>query len=172
MKLNRMYAVVAAALVGAGVATAYAAAPAASGTTTSTSTPQHGHWHHFRGSPLVGTLLRATRQLNLTADQQTAIKGILSTARTQNRAAGHTGADVTVLGNPGHPDYGTAIQTAKTQATSRIDREVALQGQIYDVLTTEQKQQLPTVLAAMKAKFQQHKSAWQQGHGAGAVSGG
>jgi len=164
MKLNRMYVVVAVALVGAGVAGAYAAAPAASGTTTTAR-----HWHHFRGSPMVGTLLRATRQLNLTADQQQSIKSLISSARAQRRAAG-AGVDFTVLGNPGHPDYGTAIQSAKSAASSRIDAEVALQGQIYDVLTTAQKQQLPTVLAAMKAKFQQHRTAWQ--HALGAASGG
>ena len=167
MRLNRIYVVLAVALVGAGagIALAGAAAPAA------VAPAYHGHWA-YRGSAMVGTLLRATRQLNLTADQQQSIRSLVSAARAQRRAAAGGGVDFTVLGNPGHPEYATAVQSAKTAAASRIEAEVALQGQIYDVLTTEQKQQLPQVLAAMKAKFQQRKSAWQQHAASGGTAGG
>jgi Spy/CpxP family protein refolding chaperone len=122
-------------------------------------------------------MLRATRQLNLTADQQTAIKGILSTARAQHRAAAATaggassgvassGVDIVALGNPGDPNYAAALQNAKTAAANRLQKEVDLQGQIYNVLTADQKAKLPQVLADMKSKAEQRRAAWTQQHGA------
>lgn len=116
--------------------------------------PHRGH--HFRGggpwgSPLLGTLLRATRQLNLSSDQQTQIKNILSSARTAERSAANQ-VDISVLGNPADPNYGSALQAAKTAAANRIQRESELQSQVYNVLTTEQRTQLPAVLAGMKAR--------------------
>src|SRR5882724_6530087 len=99
MKLNRTLGLllVATATVGAGAAVAAATTTSTTpATTTATaSAPQGRHWHHFRhGGMLVGVMLRATRQLNLTSDQQTTIKGILSTARAQHQAAaGSTGVD-------------------------------------------------------------------------------
>src|SRR5882762_16947 len=97
MKLNRTLSVllVATATVGAGAAVAAAATTTAPATATATTpAPGGGHWHHrfHRGGMLVGVMLRATRQLNLTTDQQTAIKGILSTARSQHQAAAAAGS--------------------------------------------------------------------------------
>ena len=61
---------------------------------------------------------------------------------------------MTALANPGDPNYATALQSAKTFASTRIQQESELQGQIYNVLTAQQKAQLPTVLASMKAQAQ------------------
>ena len=41
---------------------------------------------------------------------------------------------------------------------------MALQAQIYDVLTPAQKQQLPQVLASIKAQMQARRATWQQQH--------
>ena len=163
MKLNRTLGLlIVAASVGIGAAVA-AAPPASTTTTTATSTPTAGkHWHHHRGSMLVGTMLRATHQLNLTAEQQQTIKGILSSARAQHEKAGAASLDMTVLANPGDPNYATALQTAKSRLATRLQNEIELQGQIYNVLTAEQKAQLPQVLAGMKAKAQERRAAWQQ----------
>jgi len=111
--------------------------------------------------------LRATKQLNLTADQQASIKSILANARTQMEAAhasGQAPVDMAVLANPGDPNYATALQSAKTFAANRIQTESELQGQIYNVLTAEQKAQLPTVLASMKAQAAQRRANWEQKH--------
>jgi Spy/CpxP family protein refolding chaperone len=171
MKLNGKVAVLVAALttVGAGLGVASAADTSASTTssTASSTAPAHaGHWrHHMHGGLLVGSLLHATKQLNLTADQQQSIKSILSNARAQQRAnAQNPQVDMTVLANPGDPNYATALQTAKTLAANRIQNESEIEGQIYNVLTPQQKAQLPQVLADMKAKFQQRRAAWQQRH--------
>ena len=85
MKLNRTLGLlmVAAATIGTGAAVAAATTTATTGTTTTTA-PTGKHWHHHFGGGLVGTTLRATQQLNLTADQQASIKTILSTAQEPN----------------------------------------------------------------------------------------
>src|ERR1700736_2228149 len=136
MKLNRTLglALVATATVGAGAAVAAAAATSTTAATTAATAPAPGgkHWHHRHGGMLVGVMLRATHQLNLTSEQQTAIKGILSSARAQHQAAaGTAGVDLVTLANPGDPNYSAALQSAKTAAANRFQKEVDLQGQIY-----------------------------------------
>jgi len=135
-----------------------------SATTPAAPVPGAKHWRHRgHGAMLVGVLLHATKQLDLTAEQQQGIKTILSNARAQHatNAAGPP-VDLTVLSNPGDPNYAAAVQSAKTLAADRIQRQSELQSQIYNVLTPEQKAKLPQVLADMKTKFQQRRDASQQ----------
>src|ERR1700761_6858364 len=129
MKLNRTLGLllVATATVGAGAAVAAVSTTTTPSATTTTTAPATGgkHWHHGHrgGGMLVGMMLHATKQLNLTADQQASIKTILSTARAQAKAAHAANAssvDMTVLANPGDPNYATALQSAKTLASTRI----------------------------------------------------
>ena len=169
MKLNRTLGLllVATATVGAGAA--FAAADTTSTTTAaSTTAPAPGgrHWQRRHGGMLVGLMLRAARQLNLTPDQQASIKSLLSSARSQHQAAAAGNAQVnwTVLANPGDPDYATALQSAKSAAAARFQNEVDLQNQIYNVLTPEQKAKLPQVLADMKSKAEQRRAAWLEQH--------
>jgi Spy/CpxP family protein refolding chaperone len=168
MKSNLRYAALAVALVGLGIGMAGAAGAQTPSNSAAPSGAPAGHWH-ARGSGMLGMTLRAARQLNLTPEQQQSIKGLLATARAQRRGAA-TG-DPAVLGNPGDPNYAAAVQSAKTAATSRIDSEMALQAQIYDVLTPAQKQQLPQVLASIKAKMQARRAAWQQAGAPGTPAG-
>jgi protein CpxP len=170
MKLNRTCAVLLAAMVGVTGAAIAAEADTASTATTPATTPAR-HWGHAHGGMLVGTLLRATHHLNLTDAQKSSIKGILASARSAQSANAQNTPDITVLGNPGHPDYSSAVQSAKSLASTRLDRQSALATQIYDVLTPAQKTQLPTVLSAMKAKAAQRRAAWLQMRSAGSVSG-
>jgi Spy/CpxP family protein refolding chaperone len=170
MKLNRTLGLllVATATVGAGTAVAAATATSTAPATTATTAPAPGgrHGHHRHGGMLVGVMLRATRQLNLTSDQQTTIKGILSNARSQHQAnAGSAGIDLLTLTNPGDPNYAAALQNAKMAAANRFQSQVQLQGQIYNVLTADQKAKLPQVLADMKSKAEQRRAAWSQQHG-------
>jgi Spy/CpxP family protein refolding chaperone len=147
---------IAVATLGAGaVGTACAqSAPAAPASSAPQQTPHRGHFHRFGGSRVLGSLLRATRQLNLTPDQQTSIKGILTSARHAHQPGAQSQQPaMTVLGNPGDP----GVQTA---AAGRIQQESALAGQIYAVLNSTQRQQLPTVLASIQAKEQARRAAW------------
>jgi Spy/CpxP family protein refolding chaperone len=172
MKLNRTLGLllVATATVGAGAAVAAVSTTTTpSATTTTAPAPGGKHWHHGHrgGGMLVGVMLRATRQLNLTTDQEASIKSILSNARAQHEAAAGTASmDMMTLANPGDPNYATALQNAKAAAATRLQNEVELQGQIYNVLTADQKAKLPQVLADMKSKFEARRAAWQQQHGA------
>src|SRR4030088_1838081 len=177
MKLNRTLGLllVATATVGAGAAGAAAATPtsavASPAPSAAPTAPAPGgrHWHHRHGGMLVGVMLRATRQLNLTAEQQANIKSILGTARAQHQAAaGSAGVDLLTLANPGDPNYAAALQNAKTAAANRFQSEVELQGQIYNVLTADQKAKLPQVLADMKSKAEQRRAARSQQQGTGA----
>jgi Spy/CpxP family protein refolding chaperone len=170
MKFNSRYAVLAATLASIGLGTVVTAQESSS--TSSSSPPAIAgkpHWGHARGAGPVRALLRATRQLNLSADQKQSIKTLLMQARSQHRGVG-TGPDMTVLGNPGDANYGTAVQSLQSRAASRIQEESALASSIYNVLTPEQKQQLPTVLANLKAQAQARRAAWQAQHASGATS--
>jgi Spy/CpxP family protein refolding chaperone len=174
MKLNRTLGllIVATATVGAAAAVGAATSTTTTATTTATTpAPAGKHWHHHRGGLLVGGLLRATKQLGLTDQQETTIKGILTTARSQHQAAATAAGavDMTVLSNPGDPNYATALQTAKSRFEARMQSESELQSQIYNVLTPEQKAKLPTVLASLKAQAEQRRAAWQAAHPAAAT---
>ncbi len=172
MKLNRTtrLLLVAAATVSAGAVLAAAAPTTPAPATNPTAAPAPGgrHWHHHPGGMLVGVMLRATRQLNLTPDQQASIKTILSNARAQHQAAEPASVDLLALANPGDPNYATALQNAKAAAEARFQNQVELQSRIYDVLTADQKAKLPQVLADMKSKLQQRRAEWLQQHEAGA----
>jgi Spy/CpxP family protein refolding chaperone len=173
MKVNRRLGWLVIALAGIGTGVAVAAAATTDSTTSTTASAAHaGHWrHHASGSLMVGALLRATKQLDLTTDQQASIKTLVSNARAQHKAnAGSSPVDLGVLANPGDPNYATAVQNAKSLAADRIQQESDLASQIYNVLTADQKAKLPSVLADMKAKFQQRRAQWQQ-HGAATSSG-
>ncbi len=176
MKLNRNVGLLALAIasigVGGAVGIASAQTPAPATTNAAPAAGHAGHkWHGHHGGMLVGMTLRATKQLNLSADQQASIKSILANARAQAKAAhasGQAAVDMTALANPGDPNYATALQSAKMLASNRIQQESELQGQIYNVLTAQQKAQLPTVLASMKAQAEQRRANWEQNHANGA----
>ena len=178
MKFNRNVGLLVLAVASLGTAAGVASAQTTTtpSTTTTATAPAAGHkWHRHQGGFLLGMTLRATKQLNLTADQEASIKTILSTARAQAKAAhaaGQSSIDMTVLGNPGDANYATALQSAKTLAATRIQNESELQGQIYNVLTAQQKAQLPTVLASMKAQAAERRAAWEQKHATGTTGAG
>jgi Spy/CpxP family protein refolding chaperone len=177
MKLNRNVRLLVLAMAGIAVGgtVGIASAQTPASTAATTASPATGHmWHRHHGGLMLGMTLRATRQLNLTAEQQASIKSILANAREQRKAAhasGQAPVDMAVLANPGDPNYATALQAAKTLAASRIQTESELQGQIYNVLTAEQKAQLPTVLASMKAEAAQRRANWEQRHSGSSSAG-
>ena len=120
-----------------------------------------GQWHHHgHGMMVGGGLLRAVHQLNLTPAQQQSVHTILTAARSQFQAERKAGGgpDFAVLSNPGDPNYGNAMQDLQTRMASRIQEQSQTQQAIYKVLTPEQQQQLPQILAAMKAKMSQHST--------------
>jgi Spy/CpxP family protein refolding chaperone len=164
--IQRALLAVAVATLGAG-AVGTAAAQATS--SAPSATPQHrGHFHHHFGGRFVGTLLRATQQLNLTTQQQASIKTILQNSHQGYQpGAAPQGPGMTVLGNPADPNFAAAVQNEQSKAQVRIQKETALAGQIYGVLTPTQQQQLPTVLASLQAKADAQRAQWAAKHAAG-----
>jgi Spy/CpxP family protein refolding chaperone len=153
------------ALAGLGMGTAVTfaqnteSAPSSTPDSSTSSSHHNSDAHHGMkheggegpGGPLVGTTLKATKQLNLTAAQKTQVKTILHNAREQRKS--EAGAmDMTVLGDPSNPGYSAALQTMKTHAADRVQQASEIQSQIYNVLTPEQKSKLPSVLASLKSK--------------------
>jgi len=153
--------------VGTACAQSASSAPASSGPQ---QTHHRGHFRHFGGSPFLGTLLRASKQLSgqyaLTTTQQSQIKALLKGARPAHQAGTPAqGLGITVTGDPGNGSYPTAVQNAITAATSRINKESTLAAEIYNhVLTTAQQGQLETVLASIQAKEQARRAAWAAKH--------
>ncbi len=164
--IKRLLLAVAVATLGAAAVGAACAQSTSSASTTAPHGGQHGHFRHFAGGRFVGSLLRATRQLNLTAEQQSNIKTILHNARHgQQPAASHPA--LTVMGNPSDPGFASAVQGAAADASNKVQQESALAGQIYSVLTTMQRQQLPAVLASIQAKQDARRAAWAARHTSG-----
>lgn len=128
-------------------ATAATAEAAATSTSATASTAGGGG---PEASAMVQTLLRATRQLGLTATQQAQIDQILANERLERQASTTALPDLTVLGNPDSPGYSAAVSNAEAQATQRIESASALEKSIYAVLTSEQRKALPQVLAQMQ----------------------
>lgn len=161
------------ALLAAVVATLGAGAIGTASAQSASSAPapqqgqHHGHSHHF-GGRFVGPLLRATKQLNLTTQQQASIQTLVHTAHQGFQpGAAAQGPSMTVLGNPADPNFAAAVQNEQSRAQTRIQRETALASQIYAVLTPAQQQQLPSVLATLQAQAQARRAQWAARHAAG-----
>jgi Spy/CpxP family protein refolding chaperone len=150
--MNRTRAIVIAALAAAGLA-----GVAVHAATTSDSTTQNSgqHWHHHgRGAHFMHVL----KQLNLTPEQQTQIKSIFASAKSQFKELGqsirsnHEALETSAPTDAGYP---ALLATEKANAAKRIEQMSAVKTQIYAVLTSAQIKQIPTIIAADKAKWQQ-----------------
>lgn len=105
----------------------------------------------------VRQFFRALKQLNLSDEQEQQIKTLIGAARQS--AKSQATADLSVLANPADPNYASALQGVKDRAAARIQRWSDVQMQIFNVLTPEQKAQLPQVLSAMQARIAQRRAA-------------
>jgi Spy/CpxP family protein refolding chaperone len=105
----------------------------------------------------VRQFFRALKQLNLSDDQKQQIKSLLGAARQSARS--QAAADLSALANPADPNYASALQGVKDRAAARIQQWSDVQLQIFNVLTPEQKAQLPQVISAMQARAAQRRAA-------------
>lgn len=174
MKLNRTLGLllVAGATVCTGAALAAQSVPPPASNTNIAQDAEGRHWHRHHGGMLIGVMLRATRQLDLTPQQQDSIRTILSSARAQHQAGAAERPDLAALANPGDPNHAAAIQSARAAAAARFQSELDVQQQIYDVLSADQKARLPQVLSEMESKARERRALWQQQHPAAEDGGG
>lgn len=152
-------AVGAAGLVLLALATAYTVSAA---TPDSASATHYGARTHRLHSPF----LRALQELNLTPDQWTAVRSILTTSRQQGAASAPANRpDFVALQNPGDPNHALAVQAAQARASAWVQQRSLVRASIYNLLTPEQKATLPTILA----RLQTQKQPWRSRHDKGAA---
>lgn len=118
----------------------------------------------------------ALRQLNLTPVQREQMRTIVFDAREavrmeranaqQSGAAQRERDDFAVLSNPGDPNYGRAVEQLKSRAAERVQKAIQrasdTEQKLYNLLTAEQKAQLPKVLADLKARHEQRLQEMRQ----------
>jgi periplasmic protein CpxP/Spy len=146
--------VVAALAVAALAAFAIHAAPSSD---TSSQASGGDHWHRHHHGP-AGRFMHVLKQLNLSAEQQTQIKSILAASKPQFRSLGagmRSNAEAMAAMPPTDPGYPALLATAKANAAARIQQMSDVKAQIFAVLTPAQQEQIPRIIAADKAKWQQ-----------------
>jgi Spy/CpxP family protein refolding chaperone len=172
MKSNRN--LLAGSLLAAGTLMAAAAgisiATAADTTTAPAATPAapgpHA-WHHHHGA---GRLLA---KLNLTPEQQAAVKTIMANAGPQMKSI-HQEMRANSLKlhqtQPTDANYaGVVAQVTQANGSlhsQMITQKEAVRAQIFKVLTPEQQTQLVALQAQMRAQMQARMQARMQAHGA------
>jgi protein CpxP len=147
--MNRTRTIVIAALVAAGLA-----GVAVHAATSSQASGEH-HWH---GHGPARHFMHVLKQLNLTAEQQTQIKSIFAAAKPQFQTLGasaRSNAEAMEGLSPTDSGYPALLATAKANAAARIQQMSDVKAQIFAVLTKAQQEQIPQILAADKAKWQQ-----------------
>lgn len=148
-------------VVGLGGAAVYAET---SNPAPGSESPAGHHWygHHHGG------YWHILKELNLTAEQKTAIKAILTQARTQNsalRASIRENRKALAITAPTDPAYPALIATAEANATAGIQAMSSVKTQIYAVLTPQQIAQIPSLIASQQAAWKAKAAAWRAEHG-------
>jgi protein CpxP len=151
--MNRNRTIVIAALAAAGlVGVAVHAA-------TSADTPAQAFGgHHWHGHGPARHFMHVLKQLNLTPEQQTQVKSIFAAAKPQFQklgASARSNAEAIEGMAPTDSAYPALLATAKVNAAARIQQMSDVKAQIFAVLTKAQQEQIPQILAADKAKWQQ-----------------
>jgi Spy/CpxP family protein refolding chaperone len=153
--INRSRAILIAAIAVVGLA---AVAVNAATSTDTTTTPAHsGHWHHHGPG---AHFMHVLKQLNLSAEQQTQIKSIFAAAKPQFkslRESMRSNHEALLAATPSDADYPSLLATEKANAGKLIDQMSGVKTQIYAILTPTQIKQIPQIIAADKAKWQQRK---------------
>jgi Spy/CpxP family protein refolding chaperone len=125
----------------------------------------HGHCGHGGGPGEMGTVLH---KLNLGADQKAQVKAIFAGQKTQFEAlrqSAKANRQALATTPPTDPGYAALVETAQHNAATRIMLEQQTWKQIYEsVLTKEQKQQIPGIVAAARAARESKMSAWKAEH--------
>jgi periplasmic protein CpxP/Spy len=156
--------IVIAALAAAGLIGVAVHAATSSDTTSQTGVAHGWHGHHHGPA---GRFMHVLKQLNLSAEQKTQIKSIFETAKPQFQALGanmRSSAETLASMAPTDSGYPALLAAAKTNAAARIQQMSDVKAQIYAVLSKAQQEQIPQILAADKAKWQQrHQNSAQPG---------
>ncbi len=128
--------------------------------------PDAGEWQHHRGHH--DGMFLVLHKLNLTAEQKTQIKSIFAGQKSRFEAL-RTGAeanrDALAATAPTDPGYPALIQTAQTDAATRIQLMSETWAAIYGtVLTKPQQEAIPGIVAAARQAREARMAAWKAQH--------
>jgi len=125
------------------------------------------HWGH-RHEGGFGPMGFVLHKLNLTAEQKTQVKGILAGQKSQFetlRASMKANREALATTPPSDPSYPALIQTAQTNAATRIKLASETWAAVYgNVLTKAQHDAIPGIVAAAQAQRQARVAAWKAQH--------
>jgi Spy/CpxP family protein refolding chaperone len=142
---------------------AAAAQPAGADPASSADGPAAHGWHH--GHEGFGPMGFVLHKLNLTSEQKTQVKSIFADEKSQFealRASANANREALATTPPTDPGYAALVQTAQNNAATRIKLESETWSAIYgNVLTKEQRDAIPGIVAAAQAKRQARMSEWQ-----------
>jgi Spy/CpxP family protein refolding chaperone len=135
---------------------------------TTAATGGH-HWHHHHHHGFMGFVLH---KLNLSDSQKTMVKSIVAGEKSQFEALhASVKANRQALATtpPTDPGYPALLQTAQTNAATRIKLESETWTAVYqNVLSKPQQQSIPGIVAAAQAAREQRIEAWKAQHAEGA----
>jgi Spy/CpxP family protein refolding chaperone len=124
-------------------------------------------WHHGHGRGL-GQMGLVLHKLDLGPDQKTQIKAILAGEKSQVEAlheSAKANRQALAMTPPTDPGYAALIETEQHNAATRIMLEHQTWKQIYEsVLTKQQQQQIPGIVAAAQAARESGMGAWKARH--------
>jgi periplasmic protein CpxP/Spy len=148
------------------------AATTAPATTTTAAAPAGGHHWHHRHHGFMGFVLH---KLNLTDAQKTQVKSIIAGEKSQFealRASVKANRQALATTPPTDPGYPALIQTAQTNAATRIRLESETWSAVYqNVLSTAQQGAVPGIVAAAQAQRAEHMAVWKARQAEGAAAG-
>lgn len=143
-----------------GTAPATAGAPAA-----------QGQWHHHRHH---GGMFFVLHKLNLTDEQKTQVKSIFAGEKAQFealRSSAKANRQALAATPPTDPGYPALIQTAQTNAATRIKLESETWSAVFsNVLTKQQQQAIPGIVAEAEQARAAREAEWKAEHAAAAAA--
>jgi Spy/CpxP family protein refolding chaperone len=138
-----------------------------------TTAPTSTGGHHWRGHHHHGFMGMVLHKLDLTAAQKAQVKSIMASEKSQfqtMRTSSQTNHDALASTSPTDTaTYAGLVATEQKNAAARIQLQSETWSNVYsNVLTQTQRDAIPGVVAAAKARREQ----WQAEHAASGSSGG
>jgi hypothetical protein len=135
------------------------------GTAAPAAAPAGGHhWHHHHH----GGMFFVLHKLNLSPEQKTQIKSIMAGEKSQYEslhASVKANRQALATTPPTDPGYPALLQTAKTNASTRIQLESETWSAIYgNVLSKAQQQAIPGIVAAAQQAREARIAEWKAQH--------
>jgi Spy/CpxP family protein refolding chaperone len=127
----------------------------------------HGPGGHMHGGGMDFGFMHALHQLNLTDAQRQSVKSILDGNRDQMRSfheSLRSNHQTLATMTPDDPNYANALAAAKNLSAEAIQHSSDLRVQLYAVLSSDQKKELPQILAKQQSDMKARREQWMSHH--------